>query len=127
MLRILTSMAVTFFTFAVSAQDAVDTDGDKYKIILENECVRVLDYKDEPGARTSEHRHPPFVLYALSPFKRTITLPTGKVLVREFEVGDVMWSDAQTHVGENIGETPTHVLLVELKGTGAESSRCHEK
>jgi hypothetical protein len=28
------------------AQDAVQTDGDKYKVILENECVRVLDYRD---------------------------------------------------------------------------------
>ena len=28
------------------AQDAVQTDGDKYKVIFENECVRLLEYKD---------------------------------------------------------------------------------
>jgi beta-alanine degradation protein BauB len=26
------------------------------------------------------------------------------------------WLGAQTHAGENIGDTPTHVVLVELKG-----------
>jgi hypothetical protein len=55
------------------------------------------------------------VLFALGPFKRQITLPNGKILVREFKAGDVMWSDAQTHIGENIGNTPTHVMMVEMK------------
>jgi len=97
------------------AQDAVQTDGDKYKVIFENDCVRVLDYKDLPGQATHQHRHPAFVLYAFTPFKRSITLPDGKILQRQFKGGDVMWSDAQTHIGTNTGETPTHVLLVEMK------------
>ena len=100
---------------AAFAQDAVQTDGDKYKVIFENECVRALDYKDMPGEATHQHRHPAFVLYALAPFKRSITLPNGKTLQRQFKQGDVMWSDAQTHIGTNTGDTPTHVLLVELK------------
>lgn len=97
------------------AQDAVQTDGDKYKVILENECVRVLDYKDAPGEKTHQHRHPAFVLYALSSFRRSLTLPDGKVLLREFKPGDVMWSEAQTHIGQNIGQSDTHVVIVEVK------------
>lgn len=97
------------------AQDAILTDGDKYRAILENDCVRVLDYQDKPGEKTRQHRHPAFVLYALGPFKRTVTLPDGKVLRREFKAGDVLWSDEQTHIGENVGDTPTHVVIVELK------------
>ena len=31
---------------AVFAQDPVNTDSDKYKLVLENERVRVLDYRD---------------------------------------------------------------------------------
>ena len=100
---------------AVLAQDAARTDGDKYQVILENACVRVLDYRDQPGQRTHQHRHPAFVLYALTPFQRSLHLPDGKVLNRQFKPGDVMWSDAQTHIGENTGPTPTHVLIVELK------------
>lgn len=102
------------------AQDAVQTDGDKYRVIFDNDCVRVLDYRDSPGQKTLQHHHPAFVLYAMSAFQRTLTLPDGKVLRREFKPGDVMWSDAQTHIGENVGSTPTHVLIVEMKPRPAE-------
>ena len=39
----------------------------------------------------------------------------AKELIREFKAGDVMWSDAQTHVGMNVGETPTQVIMIEMK------------
>jgi quercetin dioxygenase-like cupin family protein len=97
------------------AADPVHTDGDKYKVRFENDRVRVLEYTDQPGEKTHEHRHPAFVLYAVSPFKRTLTLPDGKVLTREFKAGDIMWSDAQTHIGENVGDTPTRVIMIEMK------------
>ncbi|MBU2449017.1 MAG: cytoplasmic protein [Gammaproteobacteria bacterium] len=115
MLRAPTLAAAALLATSAFAQDAVQTDGDKYKVILDNECVRVLDYHDLPGEKTHQHKHPPFVLYALSPFKRTLTLPDGKVLTRQFKEGDVMWSEEQTHVGENIGQTHTHVVIMELK------------
>jgi len=108
-------IALSLVAARAHAQDAAQTDPTKYKAILENECVRVLEYNDRPGDRTHEHRHPAFVLYALSGFKRTLTLPGGKVLSREFKPGDVMWSEAQTHIGENVGDTPTRVIIVELK------------
>jgi beta-alanine degradation protein BauB len=98
-----------------SAQDAAQTDGDKYKVILDNAQVRVLEYRDLPGDKTHEHRHPAFVLYALVPFQRKIHLPDGKSMLRTFKAGDVMYSDAQTHIGENVGNTPTHVILIEMK------------
>lgn len=100
---------------AAGAQSPIDTDGDKYKVVLENDQVRVLEYRDLPGGITHQHRHPAFVLYAVGPFKRKIVLPDGKVLMREFKAGDVMYSAEQVHVGENVGTTPTHVIMVELK------------
>jgi len=84
-------------------------------MIFEDDCVRVLDYQDAPGEMTHQHAHPAFVLYGLSPLKRSITLPDGKILQRQFKQGDVMWSESQTHVGANNGETPTQVILVEIE------------
>lgn len=115
MSRLLITLAILVQSGMVIAQDPIDTDGDKYKVLLENERVRVLEYHDQPGAKTQQHRHPAFVLYALAPFKRTITLPDGKVITREFKRGELLWSDAQTHVGENIGQTDTQVIMIELK------------
>lgn len=97
------------------AQDPLKTDGDKYTLKFENDRIRVLEYRDMPGEKTNQHRHSAFVLYALGPFKRSVTLPDGKVLMREFKAGDVLYSDEQTHVGANIGDTPTHVVIVEFK------------
>jgi quercetin dioxygenase-like cupin family protein len=115
MLRIAIVAGALMLCSAASADDPVRTDSDKYKVRFENDRVRVLEYRDAPGERTHEHRHPAFVLYALSPFKRKLTLPGGKVITREFKIGEVLWSDAQTHIGENVGDTPTHVIMVEMK------------
>lgn len=118
---VLASLVLTT-TAVLASDDALDpteTDADKYRTILENEEVRVLEYRDEPGDRTAQHHHPRFVLYALSAFEREVTLPDGKVLQRKFVPGDVMWSDAQTHIGHNVGQSDTHVILIELKADPA--------
>jgi beta-alanine degradation protein BauB len=115
MLRLLLAAAFAAVAASAYAQDPLKSDGDKYKLLLENDRIRVLEYKDQPGDKTHQHRHPAFVLYAMGPFKRRIQLPDGKTLEREFKGGETLWSDAQTHIGENIGTTPTHVIMVEIK------------
>jgi len=100
---------------AVLAQDPALTDGDKYRVLLDNARVRVLAYSDRPGDRTQRHEHPAFVVYALAPFKRRLTLADGRQVEREFKAGDVMYSNGESHIGENIGTTPTQVLMVEIK------------
>jgi quercetin dioxygenase-like cupin family protein len=96
-------------------RDPVVTDGDKYRVVLENERVRVLEYRDSPGQRTSPHYHSDYVLCALSGFKRKFVLADGREAVREVRPGEVAWGKAQSHIGENVGSTETHVLIVELK------------
>lgn len=103
-------------TAAANGQDPAVTDPGKYKVILENERSRVLDYRDRPGEKTSQHRHPESVLYALSAFERRLTFPDGTSKILHLKTGDVFFLPAQIHIGENIGTTDTHVLLVEFKG-----------
>jgi hypothetical protein len=98
-----------------ASRDPVVTDGDKYKVVFENERVRVLEYRDLPGQRTSPHHHPDYVLCAFSAFKRRLVLSDGREAVREFRPGEIAWGKAQSHIGENIGSTETHVMIVELK------------
>jgi hypothetical protein len=38
--------------------DLTTTDPDKYRVIFENERVRVLEYRDEPGQKTIPHAQP---------------------------------------------------------------------
>jgi beta-alanine degradation protein BauB len=98
----------------MSALDPIQTDPDKYKVIFENDRVRVLEYRDKPGVKTEAHQHPNSVLLVLSDIQRRLTVGND---VREVTVkaGQALWSPAQVHVGENIGTTDSHVVFVELK------------
>ena len=95
--------------------DPTTSDPDKYRVIFENDRVRVLEYRDEPGQKTSPHEHPDSLMYTLSDFQRRLIAGGGESRNVVLEQREVRWLDAQTHSGENTGTTPTHVLFVELK------------
>jgi beta-alanine degradation protein BauB len=95
-------------------RDPVATNPDLYKVILENERVRVLEYLDEPGDRTEPHAHPDSVMYTLSSFQRRL-YASGQERDVDIAAGTVAWLPAQVHAGHNIGDTPTRVIFVELK------------
>jgi len=101
---------------SAATADPAESDPTLYQVVFENERVRVLRYHDRPGDRTSMHHHPDFVLLALGPFRRRLTFPDGTIRERAFRAGEVAWNGAQSHAGENIGDTDTDVLIVELKG-----------
>ncbi len=61
------------------------------------------------------HSHPAYVTYVVSGGKIRNHLADGKVVEAELKTGDVLYRDALTHWAENIGTTPVHVVLVELK------------
>lgn len=95
--------------------DPTVTDPDKYKVIFENDRVRVLEYRDRPGDRTSLHQHPDAVMFPLSSFRRRFHSAAGSGPEATIQPGELRWLDAQTHAGENIGGTETHCIFVELK------------
>jgi beta-alanine degradation protein BauB len=98
----------------VGSDDPTVTDPDLYKVIFENERVRVLEYRDRPGDETHPHRHPDSVMYTLTAFKRRVTAGDRHVDV-DIPAGTVRWVGAQEHTGHNTGDTPTHSIFVELK------------
>jgi beta-alanine degradation protein BauB len=103
--------------------DPVETNPDHYRPVFENERVRILEYRDEPGTVTTPHDHPDSVMVTLSGFRRRLVAGERHRDVA-LEPGQALWLDAQRHHGENIGDTSTHVLLIELKGAahdGAEA------
>jgi quercetin dioxygenase-like cupin family protein len=101
--------------------DPVETNPDHYRVVFENERVRVLEYTDTPGDRTTPHRHPDSVMYTLSSFRRRLHAGDQHRDV-EMAAGFTGWLPAQEHAGENIGETETHVVFVELKEGQATTS-----
>ena len=94
--------------------DPVETNPDHYRVVFENDRVRVLEYRDQPGDVTTPHRHPDSVMHTLSSFRRRLVSGDASRDV-ELAAGTTACLDAQEHHGENIGDTETHVLFVELK------------
>ena len=88
----------------------------------ENDRVRVLEYQDRPGDRTSPHDHPDSVMYTLSAFRRRL-YAAGAERDVELPAGVTNWLPAQQHAGHNTGDTDTHVILVELKGASGPVGR----
>jgi quercetin dioxygenase-like cupin family protein len=98
--------------------DPVQTDPDHYSVVFENDRVRVLEYTDRPGDRTTPHEHPDSVMVTLSSFRRRLHAEDTQRDV-QLTAGAAHWLPAQKHAGENIGDTTTHSIFVELKdGSG---------
>ena len=96
------------------SHDPVETNPGNYAVVFENDRVRVLEYRDEPGFASVPHRHPDSVMVTLSGFRRRLSSGDRSVEV-QMPAGVARWLDAQEHSGHNIGDTATHVMFVELK------------
>jgi quercetin dioxygenase-like cupin family protein len=94
--------------------DPVITNPELYRVVLENERVRVLEFRDTPGAMTAPHRHPDSLMLTLSSFRRLLTADGRQAKVR-LGAGEIHWLAAHEHCGENTGDTDTHVLFIEIK------------
>jgi hypothetical protein len=103
---------------AAQAQDAATVQPRAYRVAFENDKLRVLEYVSRPGmgvCGNGMHSHPAHLTIALTPAKVRIRLPDGKTLIGENKVGDVFWSEAETHETENVSGRDMRALLVELK------------
>jgi len=97
------------------AQDVMKVAPESHKVLLENDRVRVLEYRIKPGKKDAMHSHPDYLVYVLTTGKFKFTLPDGKTFDREGKAGEVLFIEAETHATENVGSTEAHGLLIELK------------
>jgi len=100
------------------AQDATKIDPDHYKVELENEKVRVLRIKYDPGEDSKMHEHPEGVAVFLTDHKANMKTADGKSMEMAGKAGDVVWVDSAKHQPKNIGENPFELIQIELKNNG---------
>lgn len=97
--------------------DPTEASPNNYRLLLENEHVRVLEMRLRAGERDSEHSHDDETVYFISGSKVKIHLPTGGSSDVELPDGHVMWHEAWTHSVENVGPTDISAIIVESKPT----------
>jgi quercetin dioxygenase-like cupin family protein len=103
---------------AAPAQDPVVVNAKTIRARLDNDRVRVLEARLEPGDKEQMHSHPASVFYVIAGGKLRNHGADGKTTESTLETGAVVYRDPLTHWAENIGTTTIHLILVELKTPG---------
>jgi beta-alanine degradation protein BauB len=106
-----------------AAQDPARTQPGSFKVVLENEHLRVLEFNSRPGMAVcgaGMHSHPAHLTIVLSAGRVRVRTPDGKVMTTdETPPGLVFWSEAETHEVENVSGRDMRSLIVELKAMSA--------
>jgi hypothetical protein len=115
--RPLVALAVLWLasTGTVLAQDAVQLHPDMFKVLVENDRVRVIDDLVPAGAKVGMHSHPEYVVYPLTSYTMKFIFPDGSSRVVDVQQGVARYVPGMVHAEENVGTTDAHALLVEIK------------
>ena len=117
MLALLGVMGLASSTDIV-AQDATKVNPRSYKVVLENDRVRVLEYKSLPGfgvCGQGKHSHPAHLTIAMADGKVKVVTEDGKMFAADEKSGRIFWAPAETHSVENISGRPMRAYMIELK------------
>ena len=97
------------------AEDAAKVAPHLYKVLFENERVRLLEVIMQAGDSSEMHSHPDNLIYVLSGGKVTFTAPSGEARDLDVPEGASMWMDATDHATNNVGGTTVRALFFEPK------------
>ena len=89
-----------------------------YKVLFENEAVRIVDHQLETGGTEPEHTHPPMLAYFVQGATVMITEADDSTAEATIPTGAFLGADNLrwwTHALQNTGDTPLHSILIELK------------
>ena len=110
------------------AQDPIKVAPNQYKLIAENDDVRVIEVNLAPGAKTATHSHPAVMSVLLSPGVVKWTQPSGQSSQSppDLKRGSVVTLPAETHVSENMGKTTLRAIVVEFKKPAPPAGKAHK-
>jgi hypothetical protein len=117
--QVLALLASLGIPYEALAQDPAKSDPRSYRVVLENDRVRVLEYRSRLGlgiCGQGMHYHPDHLAIPLADAKVKLTTPDGKVTIEEVKAGHVFYAPAETHDSEVIGGFAIRAIMVELKG-----------
>jgi quercetin dioxygenase-like cupin family protein len=112
---VLVSAVAVLGTQILRAQDPIKVDAKHYKVVFENDSVRVLRITYGPHEKSVMHDHPNGVAIFLKDFSGRFTFPDGKTNDVDGKAGQTIWASGGKHLPENRGDKPFELILVELK------------
>src|SRR5688572_29667378 len=110
-------IATTFLVVqSAFAQDPVKLSPKMYTVLLENDQVRVLEFRCKPAEKEPMHSHPALVAYSVTAGKFKSTTPDGQTEEGDAKPGTAVWGNAVTHSWECLGPGEQRTIFTELKG-----------
>lgn len=86
-----------------------------YRVLFENDLMRVLVVNTPPEGKTPMHSHGDYVAYALSSSKTRFSSPEGRIETLSIAPGEAVFRTAETHRHQNIGTETARMLVFEFK------------
>jgi quercetin dioxygenase-like cupin family protein len=121
---LVTALISSLAPMPVHAQDPLKVAPTMYKLLFENDRVRVMEVTFKPGETIAPHSHPDHFVYVVTGGKIKITAG-DQVTDGDLTPGQVLWIGAETHSAVNTGSTEIRLAVTELKepaGTPAAKS-----
>ncbi|HTX61692.1 MAG TPA: cupin domain-containing protein [Methanobacterium sp.] len=96
--------------------DVLKVKNSGYDLLMENEKVRVMEMRLDPEQVSPMHNHPhDHVVYVFKDAEFRLSFPDEKSNDFQLKKGQALWIEAGPHKTENIGSTPGHNLVIEIK------------
>jgi quercetin dioxygenase-like cupin family protein len=96
--------------------DYVTSHPEFYRVLLDNDRVRVLEYTLAPGQKEGWHTHPNMVLYVLEGGTIRSDIESAQPVDFKEIVGEAKYVPATPrHTAHNTGNTRIRILVTELK------------
>jgi beta-alanine degradation protein BauB len=114
-MKTITLILLLVVCLTTQAQDPVTTSPQYYKVLLENDQVRVLEHRLKAGEKELMHSHPAGVVYVLSGATLKFSYPDGKREEKTAATGETIWRDPVTHAVENTGKIEARAIAIDLK------------
>ena len=110
-----TTMSSTSLQTPPATLDPLLLAPENYKLLMENDQVRVFDVRIRPGEKLRLHANGPSVIYVFNDGRLQHTYEDGTSVVTTAVAGALIWDEAEAHETQNVGETDIHSLKIELK------------
>jgi len=101
--------------------DAIKLDSARNQVLLENDRVRVVRIRFEPGELGPMVDKRPRVIIARTDSHATVTFPDGHSETRDMKAGAVSFGNAGRQATKNTGTTPLENIVIELKSKDSEN------
>ena len=102
------------------AQDVMTVAPDHYRVLVENDYIRVVENTLLPGQKDPMHSHPAGWYYVTRPGRMSVVFASGQREIWAPAAGESGWAAAESaHTSENIGDAPMSYVLVEIKAPPA--------